>query len=294
MPVGNPGRIPPAPSLPEKNPEARWRGGNFRIVSRMVLRAMLTAVAVGLLVTLMLPAVAATVPTRTGDGVLDVLLASVEIERRRVTEDLEEFDRLSGQASRAESDLAAALNQIARLAREGATDRNALELAEQAAADARARSEAGQDRRRAVVERLADHVRRLGAFREEIARRRDALRGVLSDPLTGRWEVFINPGARRGVYRLSLDGTILSGDYVLDGGFHGSLRGTFVGDRVTLERIDSERGVDARFYGRLSVAPTRRIAGTWDGTQIAPAPASGPVAGTWVAQMVRDEEGESR
>ena len=212
---------------------------------------MLTGLAVGLLLTLVLPVVAATVPTRTGDGVLDVLLASVDIERRRVTEDLEEFDRLSGQASRAEADLASALNQIARLAREGASDRNALELAEQAASDARARAEAGQDRRRAVVERLADHVRRLGAFREEIARRRDALRGVLSDPLTGRWEVFINPGARRGFYRLSLDGTLLSGDYVLDGGFHGSLRGTFVGDRVTLERIDSERGVDAKFYGRL-------------------------------------------
>ena len=30
-------------------------------------------------------------------------------------------------------------------------------------------------------------------------------------------------------------------------------RGTFVGDRVTLERIDSERGVDAKFYGRLTI-----------------------------------------
>ncbi|MGZ5430114.1 MAG: hypothetical protein ACXWEX_01810, partial [Thermoanaerobaculia bacterium] len=127
-----------------------------------------------------------------------------------------------------------------------------------------------------------------------IARRREALRSALSDPLTGRWEVFINPGARRGFYRLSLDGTILSGDYVLDGGFHGSLRGTFVGDRVTLERIDSERGVDAKFYGRLTIGATRRIAGTWDGTQIAPAPVSGPVAGTWAAQPVRDEESESR
>ncbi len=255
---------------------------------------MLAGLTAGLLLTLVLPAAAATSPTRTGDGVLDVLLASVDMEKRRVTEDLEDFDRISGQASRADHDLNTALNQIARLAREGLLDRTALEQAEQAAADARARMEASQDRRRAVSERLAERVRRLAAFREEIARRREALRGVLSDPLTGRWEVFINPGARRGFYRLSLDGTILSGDYVLDGGFRGSLRGTFVGDRVMLERIDSERGLDAKFYGRLTMGPTRRLAGTWDGTQIAPAPVSGPVAGTWSAAPVRDEESESR
>jgi hypothetical protein len=260
----------------------------------MVSRPMLTGLAVGLLLTLVLPAAAATVPTRTGDGVLDVLLVSVDMEKRRVTEDLEEFDRISGQASRAEADFTSALNQIARLAREGVLDRTALEQAEQAAADARARVQAGQDRRRAISERLAERVRRLAALREEIARRRETLRNVLSDPLTGRWEVFINPGERRGFYRLSLDGTILSGDYVLDGGFHGSLRGTFVGDRVTLERIDSELGVDARFYGRLTLGATRRIAGTWDGTQIAPAPVYGPVAGTWAAQPVHDEESESK
>ena len=225
---------------------------------------------------------------------LDLLLSSVDMEKRRVTEDLEEFDRISGQASRAESDLNSALNQIARLAREGILDRNALEQAEQAAADARARVQAGQDRRRAISERLAERVRRLAAFREEMARRREALRSSPADPLTGRWEVFINPGARRGFYRLSLDGTILSGDYVLDGGFHGSLRGTFVGDRVMLERIDSERGVDAKFYGRLTTAPRRRLAGTWDGTQIAPVPVSGPVAGTWAAQPAREEETDSK
>jgi hypothetical protein len=254
-------------------------------------RSVFTA---ALLLAIGVPLAAATLHSRTGDPVLDMLQTSVNMERRRVLEDLEEFDRISGQASRAESDLNASLNQVARLAREGILDRALLEQAEQAAADARARAQAGQDRRRAVSERLAEHVRRLGAFREEIARRREALRSALSDPLTGRWEVFINPGARRGFYRLSLDGTILSGDYVLDGGFHGSLRGTFVGDRVMLERIDSERGADAKFYGRLTTAPARRLAGTWEGTQIAPVPVSGPVAGTWAAQPAREEETDSK
>jgi hypothetical protein len=253
-----------------------------------------SAVVVALLLTLARPGAAATVPSRTGDPVLDLLLASVDMEKRRAAESLEEFDRISGQASRAESDLTSAMNQIARLLREGVLDRTALEQAEQSAADARGRAQAGRDRCRIISERLAEHIRRLSSFREEIARRRDALRSNPADPLSGRWEVFINPGALRGFYRLVLDGTIVSGDYVLDGGFHGSLRGTFVGDRVTLERIDSELGVDAKFYGRLTIGASRRIAGTWDGTQIAPAPVSGPVAGTWAAQPVRDEESESK
>lgn len=260
----------------------------------MVSRPILSALSAALLLTLARPVTPATVPTRSGDAVLDVLLVSVDMEKKRVLDDLEEFDRISGQASRAESDVTAALNQIARLARDGIFDRTALEQAEQAAAEARARVQAGQDRRRSVSERLAEHVRRLAAFREEISRRRDVLRSNPSDPLTGRWEVFINPGGRRGFYRLSLDGTILSGDYVLDGGFRGSLRGTFIGDRVLLERIDSERGVDAKFYGRLMAGPTRRIAGTWEATQLAPAPESGPVAGTWAAQQVLEEESEPR
>jgi hypothetical protein len=253
-----------------------------------------STVAVALLLTLARPVAAATVPSRTGDPVLDLLLASVDIEKRRAAESLEEFDRISGQALRAESDFNSAMNQIARLLREGVLDRTALEQAEQSAAEAGGRAQAGRDRCRIISERLAEHIRRLASYWDEIARRRDALRSNPADPLSGRWEVFINPGARRGVYRLVLDGTILSGDYVLDGGFHGSLRGTFVGDRVMLERVDSEQGADAKFYGRLTTGAIRRIAGTWEGTQVAPAPRSGPVAGTWSAQPARDEESEPR
>ena len=266
---------------------------DFRIVARMAVRPARFVLA-ALLLLVFAPLPGANLSSRTGDPVLDMFLSSVEMERRRVSDDLEEYDRVSGQASRAEADLNTSLNQIARLAREGILDRAQLEQAEQAAADARARVQAGQERRKAVAERLAEHVRRMVALRDEIARRRESLRSGPADPLTGRWEVFINPGSRHGFYRLSLDGTILSGDYVLDGGFHGSLRGTFVSDRVVLERIDSERGVDAKFFGRLSLTPTRRMAGTWEGTQIAPAPVSGPVAGTWAAQPAREEETDPR
>ena len=90
----------------------------------------------------------------------------------------------------------------------------------------------------------------------------------------------------------ALDGTIVSGDYVLDGGFRGSVRGTFVGDRLSIDRIDSERGFDAKFYGRVTSGAARRIGGTWEATLIAPA--TGPTAGSWSAQPAREDEGEPR
>jgi hypothetical protein len=76
-----------------------------------------SAFTAALVLAIAMPAAAATNPSRTGDPLLDMLLSSVEMERRGVLEDLEEFDRISGQASRAESDLNASLNQIARLER---------------------------------------------------------------------------------------------------------------------------------------------------------------------------------
>ncbi len=79
---------------------------------------------------------------------------------------------------------------------------------------------------------------------------------------------------------------------MLDGGFRGSVRGTFVGDKLSLDRIDAERGFDAKFYGRVTAGAARRIGGTWEGTVIAPAP--GPSGGTWSAQPAREDEGEPR
>src|SRR5664279_6600688 len=120
----------------------------------MAARLIRPALVAALLLAIVLPAESATLSSRTGDPVLDLLLSSVEMERRRALDDLEEFDRISGQASRAEADLNASLNQIARLAREGILDRTLLEQAEQAAADARGRVQAGQDRRRSISQRL--------------------------------------------------------------------------------------------------------------------------------------------
>ena len=228
---------------------------------------------------------------RTGDPVLDVLLINLDMEKKRAAEDAEEFDRGSERLARAEAELSAAVARLARLVREGSAERATIEGAGDAVEDARARVQVQQERRRVLVESLAEHGRRSASLREEIAKRREGVRAP-ADPVTGRWDVTINPGNRHGTLRLALDGTIVSGDYVLDGDFRGSVRGTLVGDRLTLDRIDSERGFDAKFYGRVTGGPTRRIAGTWEATAIAPA--TGPSAGTWSALPAHDDEGEPK
>ena len=253
---------------------------------RGVVRGLVVALSCAMLASAAPPA-----PSRTGDPVLDVLLLTLDMERKRAAEDVEEFDRASERLARAEGDLSAAVARLGRLVRDGNADRASVDAAGDAVEEARTRVQVQQDRRRLCAESLAEHGRRTASLREEIARRREGLRGP-ADPVTGRWDVTINPGNRRGILRLQLDGTLVSGDYVLDGGFRGSVRGTFVGDRLALDRIDAERGFDAKFYGRVTSGAARRIGGTWEGTVIAPAP--GPSAGTWSAQPAREDEGDTR
>jgi hypothetical protein len=232
---------------------------------------------------LLAPPLPAAPPSRSTDPVLEMLLVMLDLEKKRAAEDIEEFDRIAGRVSRAENDVARAVERLSRLVRDGGGDRAAIETAEDEIAHAEAAVIAERERRRLLAARLVERARNAVSLREEIAKRREAVR-IPSDPLTGRWDVFINPGSRRGIYRLVLDGTLVSGDYVLDGGFRGSLRGTLIGDRVNLQRIDAERGFDATFYGRLAPGPTpaqKRITGTWEATMIAPA--TGPTAGTWSA-----------
>jgi hypothetical protein len=106
------------------------------------------------------------------------------------------------------------------------------------------------------------------------------------DVLTGRWAVVLQPGEQRGVFRLSLQGTIVSGEYALEGGATGSLRGTLVNERVRMERVDSKLGFNAVFFGRLS-PDTRELAGTWEATTFGTGEAG---SGSWRA--VREEEKE--
>ncbi len=220
------------------------------------------------------------------DPSMESLLVALDLERRARNEDVLEVERLTSAATRADGEAASARDRLVDAVRGGDVQAGDLRDEEERVVEAEARAVAAREIRRAAVARLVERVRRIALLQEEVARRRAASRRT-ADPVTGRWEATIDPGARKGAFRLVLDGTLVSGDYTLDGGFRGSLRGTYVGERITIQRIDSERGFDATFYGRVQ-PQTKRITGTWEATAIAPA--IGPVAGTWSAALLPDEE----
>jgi hypothetical protein len=248
-------------------------------MSHRALAGLLLALAVSL------PVVA---PAARPDPSLESLLVALDLERKARFEDTAEVERLTAEASRADTAAASARQRLLDTARAGDSEAADLREEEERVVEAEAKARAVQETRRAAVSRLVERTRRIGLLHEEIARRRTAARRP-ADPVTGRWQAVIDPGTRRGVFRLALDGTLVSGDYVLDGGFRGSLRGTFVGERVSLQRIDAERGFDATFHGRVQ-PQARRITGTWEATALAPA--AGPVAGTWSATLLPDDESD--
>lgn len=111
--------------------------------------------------------------------------------------------------------------------------------------------------------------------------------GGVGAPLTGSWRFVVEPG-QEGVAYLEQQGTLVTGTYTLSGGFSGSFRGTLVAGKVRLERIDSQYGFAAIFYGRLvGRGDNARLQGTWEATQLA----SGlPSMGSWTATRIVDEE----
>lgn len=106
-------------------------------------------------------------------------------------------------------------------------------------------------------------------------------------PLTGAWRFVVEPD-QQGIAYLQQQGTLVTGTYSLSGGFSGSYRGTFVAGKVRLERIDSQYGFAAIYYGRLvGRGRNARLQGNWEATQLA----SGlPSRGTWTATRVVDED----
>lgn len=125
--------------------------------------------------------------------------------------------------------------------------------------------------RRDVFAHLAvvDAAAALGAQSSEEA-------GVLDGP----WNIVVQPGLTGTIF-LVQQGTLVSGTYEFSGGWTGSLRGTLVANKVRLERIDSQLGFAAIFYGELNLgAEPNVIRGRWEATQLA---TGMPSAGGWRA-----------
>jgi hypothetical protein len=215
----------------------------------------------------------------TADAASDSARAELARERRRVTADVRALSEISHRLEGALTQLSSASRSVAEAASraegpdELARREEALSLAEQ---EVRGLLE----RRRTIADRIVERRRTIAALEADLSGKRTA------DALTGRWNILQDPGEQKGVFRMSLDGTIVSGEYTLEGGYSGSLRGTLVNDRLRLERVDSKLGFSTIYYGRVAREGSS-IAGTWEATTFG---AGAPGAGRWRA--VRDEEKE--
>ncbi|HNU82615.1 MAG: hypothetical protein GX178_00825 [Acidobacteria bacterium] len=246
------------------------------------------------LLCLLLPLLAAPVwaaPPRAANATAEALAVSIGIERQLLAEDLlsyaEARDRENA-ALRAVDDglrsFDAALVGEEQVSQALVT-RLAAALREARADAARWSSEA--DRLR---EALSERLRRLALLQRRASEARE--RGTeITDPVTGSWLVRSLPSGRTAVFELSLDVTVVVGSYRTDTGGWGSLRGTLVGDLLTLERIDSQQGGDLVYEGRLD-RERNEVRGTWRSTLLS---VGEPAAGSWVAfrQLPAASSGEN-
>ena len=108
-----------------------------------------------------------------------------------------------------------------------------------------------------------------------------------NESLTGSWDVSYLPSGDRGALTLRQSGTLLAGEYALEGGWKGSLQGTIVNGKVLLHRIDSKLGHSQDLEGTLS-PEGRTIRGTWQNFILS---GGQPANGNWVAQ--KKERAES-
>lgn len=141
------------------------------------------------------------------------------------------------------------------------------------------------DEGRELRMRIANRRERLTALTERAGQLADLLPDD-TDSLTGVWDVRLVPLDETGVFTLYQSGTLLSGEYVLSGGWHGSLQGTVIGGRVFLERIDARKGRFADLRGDLGSSGLT-IRGTWTERDLT---ANRAADGSWIAEKRRRGE----
>jgi len=214
------------------------------------------------------------------DPILEMFKAQREIEKRLLGADLAAMERIQEQLRGACDRLVRLGDDLLRAQKDGEdlgsfTARSAdlrhaeSEVNDLVVAAQQLRTTLGA--RRAYLDQVQAEIRRM----EESGQ-------ATQDELTGRWLVAVEPGGFTGTFDLRLDGTLVTGVYQLSGGWKGSLRGTFIGGDLRLERIDSQQGFVAVYAGRLVSRETeKRIEGAWDATNLA---AGMPASGTWIAR----------
>ncbi|MBI3449554.1 MAG: hypothetical protein HY049_11650 [Acidobacteria bacterium] len=140
--------------------------------------------------------------------------------------------------------------------------------------------------------RMRDDIRRMRTRIALLGKQLDSLRATLpsdSDSVTGLWDITLLPSGDRGVFALWQSGTIVSGQYVLDGPFRGSLEGTLVNRQILLRRIDARLGRSMELSGYLA-GDGASIQGTWQNYDLSTGRAP---SGAWSARKRKSVPSES-
>jgi hypothetical protein len=140
---------------------------------------------------------------------------------------------------------------------------------------------------REIRREIRDTRERIDLLQDRIGKLRKSLPSD-NEALTGTWDVTFTPSGDKGLFTLRQSGTILAGEYNLEGGWRGSLQGTLVDGKVHLSRIDAKLGRSSDLEG--TVAPDgRTIRGNWTNFILS---GGEPVTGSWVARK-RSERPDS-
>lgn len=124
-----------------------------------------------------------------------------------------------------------------------------------------------QDEGRRLREQIRDKQEQMAILLQQIEILRASL-PTQRESVTGIWDVTLLPGGEKGVFALFQSGTVVSGQYVLDGPFRGSLDGTLIDRRLMLQRIDDRLGRSMDFSGFLS-PDGQALRGTWENYDLA-------------------------
>jgi len=232
---------------------------------------------------LILLVVVLAVPTLASAQVADSLLEQVKIREIILAGQIEDMVEVRADLTEAWARLEQQSGSLMQAQREGESV-DSLRLRDEGLRQVEMQLLADVSRAQELRRSMLENRTMLAAISTEVQRLAADV-GAAEAPLTGTWRMVVEPG-QEGMAYLQQQGTLVTGTYALSGDFSGSFRGTLVAGKVRLERIDSQIGFAAIFYGRLiGRGPNARIQGNREATQLA----SGlPSAGTWTATRVRE------
>ena len=217
-------------------------------------------------------------------GALAALRASLDVEREILRSSQQLYRDAATDRENADRRVQQLLSDL-----DGIVDAMGPGFSEAAQAKEREIGDA-EARRAAAIQRCRDLLGRIQEIESRVAgleRKVTSLRDVLPRPgetLSGSWRVILLPTNSKGTFALKQAGTIVQGQYQLEGGWKGSLQGTFIDGKVYLQRIDSKLGRNAEFEGFLSQDGSS-IRGTWRSYGLADGAVS---MGSWTAARLEE------